>query len=195
MESIQHITPRWEWRIFSEEPQEAVNQLQDLTLLRTVESFETYLLLPDSDFNLKIRNDQFEIKQLIERSPDLLEKWMPIFKSAFPIIDFDWSPWTSLTEHLNDLNHHTFNQSKELIQHFKDRQGIQIVNIRKLRQVYGHGMTHFDSVIINLDDGRAVFSLACEDENPNRLREWVDRLGFQLESNRNYVQALKRLTG
>ena len=96
MESLQHITPRWEWRTFADHPLEAADQLRELQLVRSTQSEEHYILLPDSGFNLKIRNDQFEIKALIERAPDQLEKWMPIYKSSFPLVDFDWTPWPEL---------------------------------------------------------------------------------------------------
>ncbi len=195
MESIQHITPRWEWRRFDAEPIAEADHLHQLTLLRTSETRETYILIPDSNFNLKIRNEQFEIKQLIERSSDMLEKWMPIFKSGFPLIDFDWSPWSELNEYLGDLQERPVYNAREFCDRFREHREVHVVMIRKLRQVFGHGMTHFDSVIINADEGQNLFSLACEDENQNNVREWVGKLGFDLSTNQNYIRALKKLRG
>lgn len=193
MESLAHITPRWEWRIFSDHPLEQSDLLHEFQMLRSTQSEEHYLLLSDSSFNLKVRNDHFEIKQLIERSPDQLEKWLPVFKSKFPIIPFEWEQWP-LVSPLSELLRNPSLQTVDLfLKACRQSDQCKVQSIRKLRQVYSSGTTHFDSVILSDQDDRELFSMAIEDEDANLLRRLVEDFGFSPSTNMNYVRAMQKL--
>ncbi|MDA0181354.1 hypothetical protein OJ997_13695 [Solirubrobacter phytolaccae] len=83
------IVPRWEWRSFGERFGAAEAALTARTPERVHETDELYLLSPESDASVKVRDALMDVKQLEGVNADGLEQWRPVMKAAFPLAPTD----------------------------------------------------------------------------------------------------------
>jgi exopolyphosphatase/guanosine-5'-triphosphate,3'-diphosphate pyrophosphatase len=79
------IVPRWEWRTFRQDFGKAEPRLTALAPDRVQHSAEVYVLVIDSDANVKYRDNLLDIKQLERVNDDGLEQWRPLLKERFPL--------------------------------------------------------------------------------------------------------------
>jgi exopolyphosphatase / guanosine-5'-triphosphate,3'-diphosphate pyrophosphatase len=79
------IVPRWEWRSFGEQFDEAADVLGALTATQVVESSELYLLSAAGTDVVKVRDELMDVKRLQETGDDGLEQWKPVLKARFPL--------------------------------------------------------------------------------------------------------------
>ena len=82
------IIPRWEWRTFGDDLDEAATALARYRTGSDNESDELYFLSPGCE-NVKVRDGLMDIKVLREVNPDGLEQWFPLMKAAFPLAAAD----------------------------------------------------------------------------------------------------------
>jgi hypothetical protein len=76
---------RWEWRVFSDRPFDALAPLFDrLQPSNRKQNADIYIISPDTDANLKIRNNMLDVKTLLEKSRSGAERWSPVFRCSFP---------------------------------------------------------------------------------------------------------------
>src|SRR5215467_7309628 len=83
--SMEAIVPRWEWRTFAASFGDADRRFRELPPGEAQESDELYLLSPNCDANVKIRDQLMDIKALEQVNPDGLEQWRPVMKETFPL--------------------------------------------------------------------------------------------------------------
>src|SRR5215471_11751680 len=83
--SMEAIVPRWEWRTFAASFGDADRRFHQLPPGKVQESDELYLLSPNCDANVKIRDQLMDIKALEQVNPDGLEQWRPVMKGKFPL--------------------------------------------------------------------------------------------------------------
>lgn len=90
VDAAQPPPARWEWRTFEYSPerwQDVLGGGQQMTAgsLTT----ETYLLVPGSGANVKVRNGLLEIKELLRTSEAGLQQWWPTLRASFPLTPAD----------------------------------------------------------------------------------------------------------
>lgn len=182
---------RWEYRQFW--PAGTDSMIEPLQALadgpvRCSESAETYLVLPSRlDLNIKWRAQRLDIKRL--RAVDEgLQQWQALGKWSFPLnseavhainqlcgltlAEADLADWAALIERSRD-------------------QGFAVsdVQVTKQRQQWPaqSGWLEHCRLIIQ---GRQYQSICLEHHCPDTLRQWLDQLSIDANSNRSYAQFL-----
>ena len=79
------IVPRWEWRSFGDTFGSAEAMLSAQEADRVQEADELYLLSPESDASVKVRDELMDVKQLIDVDDNGLEQWRPVMKAELPL--------------------------------------------------------------------------------------------------------------
>jgi exopolyphosphatase/guanosine-5'-triphosphate,3'-diphosphate pyrophosphatase len=80
------IVPRWEWRAFGESLGAAGSRFESLSPERVEESDDRYVLSPDSDASVKVRDGLMDVKRLERVDDEGLEQWNPVLKASFPAL-------------------------------------------------------------------------------------------------------------
>ncbi len=189
------IVPRWEWRTFGERIGGADTRFASLSPERVVESDELYLISPESDASVKVRDGLMDVKQLEQVNSDGLELWRPVLKTAFPLSATDVGsvfaalraavpaperPVYTLDELLGDLVH--------------PHPDLLAVDVRKKRQRYTIGGCMAELTEVRADR-RVTRTIAVESEDPTRVIATVRELGLGSLSNVSFVRGLKVLVG
>ena len=76
---------RWEWRTFGDAFGGAEERLGPIGPESVVESDETYLLAPEGNNAVKVRDGLMDVKHLEQVDADGLELWKPVMKAPLPI--------------------------------------------------------------------------------------------------------------
>lgn len=185
---------RHEYRAFARHfglVEERLRQWGGEPLIR--ESAEVYLLSARSpDQNIKIRNDQLDIKQRIAENAGF-EQWAPAGKWAFP---------------LDDAARHALSRALRLDQavaaseaHDPDAlvsalcsNGREVVRVDLFKRRFGYEfdgcMSEYADVIIN---GAALSTVCVESTELEAARQLVERLGLDQYPNTGYIAALMRV--
>jgi len=185
------IIPRWEWRQFADKINLAIN-LDDYKKTRHVESSEYYVLSRVCDENPKIRENKMDIKSLQQVNEYWLEQWKPIKKVEFPL------PKDEMIElyRIFRISPPELTQDQYSIEQFlemaKNDERLMVFNVKKIRDLYDVDGCIVEYATVNVD-GRELITVAAELEDPDKVKETVEKLGLWGKENINYVKALKRI--
>ena len=95
------LLPRWEWRSFVDEFDEFRDFIVAKPLGNKKFDVDMYLIGKLDNYNVKIRNNTIDVKELKEIDATGLEKWTPILKVKFPL---QYSEAVLLCKYLGTLN-------------------------------------------------------------------------------------------
>jgi exopolyphosphatase/guanosine-5'-triphosphate,3'-diphosphate pyrophosphatase len=191
---METIIPRWEWRTFATSFGDADQRFSQLPPGRTQESNELYLLGPNSDANVKIRDGLMDIKTLEHVNADGLERWRPVMKGQFPLPAAEAAKVCAALQvaPLSPREVYTLEELQaELTQ---PSRGVRVVHVHKKRRHYTVGgcLAEMSDVIA---EGHATRTVAIEFEDPARVRAAVREMGLDQFENLSYPRGLKRLLG
>jgi exopolyphosphatase/guanosine-5'-triphosphate,3'-diphosphate pyrophosphatase len=182
------IVPRWEWRTFGESFGAAETTLAGLAPEREHESDELYLLSPDSEASVKVRDRLMDVKRLEQVNADGLQQWRPVLKASFPLAPDDVRfVLDALETPAPELDHEAYA--------LEDMATLtRPVPIHKHRIHYRiNGVL---AEITQLSTGTAsTRTLAVEGEDPERVFDTVRRLGLAERRNVSVARGIKTLLG
>jgi exopolyphosphatase/guanosine-5'-triphosphate,3'-diphosphate pyrophosphatase len=188
------IVPRWEWRTFAASFGDADQRFRELPPGKVHESDELYLLSPNCDANVKIRDGLMDIKTLEQVDAHGLEQWRPVMKAAFPLPAAEVA-MVCVALHVAPLPprdaYALEAMQAELAQ---PSRGVRAVPIHKQRQRYTVGGCSAEMTEL-VADGRAMRTVAIEFEDPARVWAAVREMGLERFENLSYPRGLKRLLG
>jgi exopolyphosphatase/guanosine-5'-triphosphate,3'-diphosphate pyrophosphatase len=189
------IIPRWEWRTFRQDFREAEPRLSALAPDKVQQSAEVYVLVIDSDANVKYRDNLLDVKQLECVNDDGLEQWRPLLKEPFPLAPAtiaQVSAALGLPAALTNADAITF---EALVAALGSASAtIRTVSVTKARARYHiHGCAAELTDVVA--DGRKVRTVAIEDQDPTQVMAAVRALELDHYPNINYPRGLKQLIG
>lgn len=185
------VIPRWEWRHFADSIKLAIN-LNDYEKTRHVESSEFYVLSKVCDENPKVRANKMDIKSLQQVNEDWLEQWKPIKKVDFPLPKDEmielYRIFRLTPPELKDKNY----TIDEFLDIARDDNRLMVFSVEKVRDLYDVDgcIVEYATVKVN---GKKVKTAAAELEDPEKVKETVQKMGLWGKENINYVKALKRI--
>ena len=189
---MEAIVPRWEWRTFAASFGEADRRFSQLTPGKVQESDELYLLAPDSDANVKIRDGLMDVKALERVDADGLEQWKPVMKGTFPLPAAEVAKVCAALRvpPLSPRDAYTLEQLQTELTDPSRR--VRAVQVHKKRQRYtiGECLAEMTEVVA---DGRATRTVAIEFADPARVRAAVREMGLGRFENVSYPRGLKHL--
>ncbi|MCF7923370.1 MAG: hypothetical protein K9M55_11785 [Candidatus Marinimicrobia bacterium] len=158
-----------------------------------MKSEETYLLVPQRDLNVKIRNQIFDVKQKLKVNSDGLEQWLPILKVEFPMSQEAFKKIAALL----GLQGHPLGDSLSELD-FISAMGLEStispVRLTKMREKYE--LQGVAGEFTHLQIGKKnVFTIAFEHVDAKKIGQIRNHLAIEDLMNENYPQALKRLMG
>lgn len=148
-----------------------------------------YLLgLTGLSTNVKLREANLEVKQLLDTSHDGLERWRPVARSNFPI-DPDALPWTDGSRHPGPVT------LPQLLERCCRPQGRGVVmHVVKVRQHFcGDGL--LGEVCRLVVNGARIDTLAVEGTDPHAVAGLRRHLDLQGVPNTSYPRALSQIAG
>ena len=182
------IVPRWEWRSFGESFGSAESVLTAQTPERVHETDELYLLSPESDASVKIRDSLMDVKQLESVNEDGLEQWRPVMKAAFPLGSDD-------VRFLLDALHAPAPPTGLAAYSPADLAGLALtVPVHKRRTHYRIAGCLAELSEVRVGE-RATRTIAVEGEDPARVIAAVRRLGLDGRRNVSVARGIKALLG
>jgi exopolyphosphatase/guanosine-5'-triphosphate,3'-diphosphate pyrophosphatase len=191
---MEAIIPRWEWRTFGASFGEADRRLGALEAGPVQESDEVYLLSPETDANVKIRDRLMDIKTLEQVNAEGLEQWRPVMKGEFPLPAAEVARVCAAlgVAPVTGLNAYTLEQLQAELTRATRR--VRVVQVHKRRQHYvisGCSAEMTDVVA----DGKSIRTVAIELEDPARVLAAVREMKLDQFENISYPRGLKRLLG
>ena len=191
---METIIPRWEWRTFAASFGDADRRFSQLPPGKVQDSDELYLLSPNSDANVKIRDQLMDIKTLEQVNAAGLEQWRPVMKSGFPLPAAEVAKVCGALHvaPLSPREVYTLEQVQAELTH--PSRGVRAVRVHKKRQRYTVGECLAEMTELTAD-GQAIRTVAIEFEDPARVHAAVQEMGLGQFENLSYPRALKRLLG
>lgn len=197
VEKLEDIVPRLEFRAFAGEFGRVVDEIRRRApCLGIKESLEYYLVTAFNDQNnVKIRNNQLDIKNLIGLEQGL-ERWRPILKLDFPTSAGEM--WNKIFSSLNvaipaapgeEVSMQTF--IEDVLWPHPD---IHLAQVFKRRFFFFVDECRVEITELGIN-GAAIQSIAIEDEDADIVLEVQKAVGLTVYKNVNYVLALKRIMG
>jgi exopolyphosphatase/guanosine-5'-triphosphate,3'-diphosphate pyrophosphatase len=182
------IVPRWEWRSFGESFGSAEAALTAHAPERVHETDELYLLSPESDASVKVRDALMDVKQLEGVNADGLEQWRPVMKAPFPLGADD-------VRFVLDALHAPPAASGLPEYGLDDLAGLALTaKVHKRRAHY-----RIDGCLAELSElrvgQRATHTIAVEGEDPGRVIAAVRHLGLAGRRNVSVARGIKALLG
>ena len=182
------IVPRWEWRSFGESFGSAESVLTAQAPERVHETDELYLLSPESDASVKVRDSLMDVKRLESINQDGLERWRPVMKAAFPLGSDD-------VRFLLDALHAPAPPNVLPAYSPEDLAGLALtVPVHKRRTHYRIGGCLAELSDVRVGE-RATRTIAVEGEDPARVIAAVRRLGLDGRRNVSVARGIKALLG
>ena len=158
------------------------------------ESDELYLLSPNCDANVKVRDDLMDIKTLEQVDANRLEQWRPVLKSGFPLPAAEAATVCAAlgVAPLPPRESYTLEQLQAELTH--PSRGVRAVQLHKRRQRYTVGgcLAEMTDVVA---DGHATRTVAIESEDAASVQAAVREMGLSHYENLSYPRGLKRLLG
>jgi len=189
---MEAIVPRWEWRTFGASFGDADRRFHQLPPGKVQESDELYLLSPNCDANVKIRDQLMDIKALEQVNPDGLEQWRPVMKGKFPLPAAEVANACAALRvaPLSPRDDYTLEQIRAELAH--PSRGVRAVSVHKRRQRYtvGECLAEMTELIA---DGHPARTVALEFEDPAIVLAAVQEMGLGRFENVSYPRGLKRL--
>ena len=191
---METIIPRWEWRTFAASFGDADRRFSQLPPGKVQDSTELYLLSPNSDANVKIRDQLMDIKTLEQVNAAGLEQWRPVMKSGFPLPAAEVAKVCAALDvaPLSPREVYTLEQVQAELTH--PSRGVRAVRVHKRRQRYTVGECLAEMTELTAD-GHAIRTVAIEFEDPARVHAAVQEMGLGQFENLSYPRGLKRLLG
>jgi hypothetical protein len=182
--------PRWEWRIFSDDLASQEERIRRYSCQRLKISEEIYLLSRHSPHNCKIRDGLLDIKKLVKRNDHQLELWRPVLKAGFPL-DADLMHVLCKVLKVNLVNELECYQLEDLLANLiKPNPDLTAVRVEKERHGFEIDGVSVEIAILKIND-QHLHTIGAEHQEPQKVVELVERLGFTSFQNQNYIQALK----
>jgi len=191
---MEAIIPRWEWRTFAASFGDADRRFRELPPGEAQESDELYLLSPNCDANVKIRDQLMDIKALAQVNPDGLEQWRPVMKEKFPLPAAEVAKVCAALRiaPLSPRDEYTLEQIHAELTH--PSRGVHAVPVRKRRQRYTVGKCLAEMTEL-IADGHPTRTVAIEFEDAAIVLAAVQEMGLGRFENVSYPRGLKRLLG
>jgi exopolyphosphatase / guanosine-5'-triphosphate,3'-diphosphate pyrophosphatase len=189
------IVPRWEWRTFRQDFGSAEPRFAALAPDKVQQSAEVYVLVVDSDANVKFRDNLLDIKQLERVNDDGLEQWRPLLKEPFPLAPATVAPVRAALGLAAVLTYGDAITLEALVGGLEPADAnIRTVLVTKTRTRYRvHGC--IAEVTDVVADGKKVRTAAIEDEDPDKVMAAVRAMELDRYPNINYPRGLKQLIG
>ena len=189
---MEAIVPRWEWRTFAASFGDADLRFCQLPPGKVQESDELYLLSPNCDANVKIRDQLMDIKALEQVNPEGLEQWRPVMKGKFPLPAAEVANVCAALRvaPLSPRDDYTLEQIRAELAH--PSRGVRAVSVHKRRQRYtvGECLAEMTELIA---DGHPARTVALEFEDAAIVLRAVQEMGLGRFENVSYPRGLKRL--
>ena len=191
---MEAIVPRWEWRTFGASFGDADRRFHQLPPGKVQESDELYLLSPNCDANVKIRDQLMDIKALEQVNPDGLEQWRPVMKGKFPLPAAEVATVCAVLRvaPLSPRDEYTLEQIQAELVH--PSHGVRAVSVHKRRQRYTVGECLAEMADL-IADGHPTRTVAIEFEDAAVVLAAVQEMGLGRSENVSYPRGLKRLLG
>jgi exopolyphosphatase / guanosine-5'-triphosphate,3'-diphosphate pyrophosphatase len=190
------IVPRWEWRTFGDDLDDAERRFAELEPTRQQESEETYLLSSESDASVKVRAGLMDVKRLEAVDADGLEQWRPVLKGEFPLPaeQVTWLVEEALGTRAPRLARETYSLEELLDDVVGPSPSLQAVAVEKRRKHFpvGTAMAELTELVAG---GRSTRTIAVESEDPTAVVAAVAELGLSGRPNTNMSAGLKELVG
>jgi exopolyphosphatase / guanosine-5'-triphosphate,3'-diphosphate pyrophosphatase len=189
------IVPRWEWRTFGEGFGAAEERLAEAPPEGVEEGDELYLLSPDGDESVKVRDGLLDVKHLLQVGRDGLEQWQPVLKAPFPVAAGDVEAALSrLRVDVPPLEREAYTLDQLLDELVRPSGDVSAVRVwkRRARSALGGCLAELTTVEA---EGRSTRTIAVESEDPARVVAVVRDLGLAGRPNVSVPRALKALLG
>ncbi len=172
------VVPRWEWRIFVEDPATVAGAFAGAAPERVEESDEAYILSLHSDASAKVRGGRLDVKRLVSVRPDGLEQWKPVLKAAFPVSAADVRFALSvLATAPAALVRAVYTRGQLLDELVTADPSLLAVQVHKRRERHTSDGCMAELTVLRTASG-TTGSLAIESEDPDRVADMVQRLGL-----------------
>ena len=191
---METVVPRWEWRTFAASFGEAERRFRGLPPGRIQESDELYLLSPNCDANVKIRDGLMDIKSLEQVDTHGLEQWRPVVKAAFPLEAAEVEKVCATLRVAPLPSRDTYPVEAMQAELTHPSRGVRALPIHKKRQRYTVGGCSAEVTELAAE-GRATRSVAIESDDSARVWAAVLEMGLERFENLSYPRGLKRLLG
>ncbi|MCH3915734.1 MAG: hypothetical protein LKE29_10865 [Acidaminococcaceae bacterium] len=187
------LLPRWEWRSFVDKFDEFRNFIAAKPLGNKKFDVDMYLIGKLDNYNVKIRNNAIDVKELKEIDATGLEKWTPILKVKFPL---QYSEVALICKYLGVLNICLKQKKYAKDEFFKvlfhTENTVDHVKVEKERKIYvvDNCIIEFTKAYIN----KVRYNTVCiESEKPFNVLALRDKMQLPIDKNENYVYGLKRI--
>lgn len=173
---------RWEWRVFSKRPFDALAPLFDrLQPSNRKQNTDIYIVSPDTDANLKIRNNMLDVKTLLEKSPGGAERWSPVFRCSFPPQD----------DSLAELEHQTgFKAPDAFWRGNGETEWPRLVRVEKDRSIYVVEKTIIETGTADFC-GERLWTLCAEGLDLEQIEYFARGCGLASQPVMGYIKMLK----
>ena len=173
---------RWEWRVFSKRPFDALAPLFDrLQPSNRKQNTDIYIVSPDTDANLKIRNNMLDVKTLLEKSPGGAERWSPVFRCSFPPQE----------DSLAELEHQTgFKAPDAFWRGNGETEWPRLVRVEKDRSIYVVEKTIIETGTADFC-GERLWTLCAEGLDLEQIEYFARGCGLASQPVMGYIKMLK----
>lgn len=192
---MEKIIPRYEFRIFSVNLSQIERRLNKISKIENVrKSSEVYIISPaTSQCNVKIRNEQIDVKILINQQHGL-EQWFPELKVDFPLSKstIQEKIFPLLKAETPDFVLQEYSQIQFLDELIEPHDTLRSVAVKKLRYAYTvkDCISEFAKLEVNQIP---VQTVSVESDNHVTVLEALSEIGIKNYENENYIKAIKRL--
>jgi len=184
------VEPRWEWRTFGDRFPD-VEALVAAASPHLRASRETYIVCNGSDANVKIRDDQIDVK-VLQRRERGLELWSPVLKAPFPagagVIRRLFAEWDLLSP---ALARDEYTQAEFLSEVIAVTPQCHIIDVEKQRRGAALFGCTVEATTLKAGEHRLA-TIAVKDANPRHVLDAVRALALADRENVNCVKVLKR---
>jgi len=192
---MEKIIPRYEFRIFSVNLSQIERRLNKISKIENVrKSSEVYIISPaTSQCNVKIRNEQIDVKILINQQHGL-EQWFPELKVDFPLSKstIQEKIFPLLKAEMPDFVLQEYSQIQFLDELIEPHDTLRNVAVKKSRYAYTvkDCISEFAKLEVNQIP---VQTVSVESDNHVTVLEALSEIGIKNYENENYIKAIKRL--
>jgi exopolyphosphatase/guanosine-5'-triphosphate,3'-diphosphate pyrophosphatase len=189
------VVPRWEWRTFGDDLEDADRALASLGTAAAVESDETYLLSMYGDASIKVRGGVLDVKVLERVNGAGLQLWVPTMKAPFPLDERAIvAAFAALGAPLRATRRSEHSIEELVDELVGPRDDLRVVETHKRRR-----RSLLDDCMVELTEvsaeGRTTRTVAVESPDPGLVTETVRRLGLDGRPNVCVARGLKSLLG
>ena len=142
---------------------------------------DIYIVSPDTDANLKIRNNMLDVKTLLEKSPGGAERWSPVFRCSFPPQE----------DSLAELEHQTgFKAPDAFWRGNGETEWPRLVRVEKDRSIYVVEKTIIETGTADFC-GERLWTLCAEGLDLEQIEYFARGCGLASQPVMGYIKMLK----